>query len=275
MPLMTQPEKARHFLELHRVRHPLVLPNAWDVSSARIFEEAGFPAVATTSAGIANTLGYPDGEDVSLGEMLEVVGRIARTVKVPVTADMEAGYGDVAATARGVIEAGAVGLNIEDALDHQSPRLRACEEQCNAIRIVREVANEHGVPLVINARIDVYLGSDIPAQNRVDETIRRARAYVAAGADVVFVPGLQDEGTILHLIQSVQIPFNVLATAGSPSINRLGELGVARVSIGSGAMRATLGLVRRIASDLYESGSTEAFTTGAMSYADANKLLSS
>ncbi len=271
--LMTQSEKALRFLELHRSQHPLVLPNAWDVPSARIFEEAGFPAIATTSAGIANLLGYPDGEIVSRDEMLGMVARITRAVKVPVTADMEAGYGDPAETARGVIEAGAVGFNFEDSASDGS--LVEIDTQCAAIRNIRAIAHEMKTPIVLNARTDVFLRSPIPAERRLEETIRRMRSYAEAGADSVFVPGLQDETIIEQLVQSHPVPLNILATAGAPPIARLGELGVARVSIGSGAMRATLGLVQRIARDLHDSGSIETYTNGAMSYADANNLLAS
>jgi 2-methylisocitrate lyase-like PEP mutase family enzyme len=272
---MTQSQKAGVFLDLHRTQRPLVLPNAWDVPSARIFEEAGFPALATTSAGIANLLGYPDGQHIPRSEMLDMVARIARAVQIPVTADMEAGYGDASETARGVIEAGAVGLNLEDSKADASHSLVDIGEQCAAISAVREIADTLNVPLVINARTDVFLGSSVPLEQRLDEAVRRLSAYAQAGADSLFVPGLREESVIQQLVQRVHRPLNILLTEGTPSIAGLGELGVARVTIGSGGMRATLGLVRRIARDLHDSGSVEPMLEDPMSYLDANTLLGS
>lgn len=285
---MTQADKARLFLELHRTQRPLVLPNAWDVASARIFEEAGFPAIATTSAGIANALGYADGQRIPRAEMLDMVARIARATRVPVTADMEAGYGDAAETARGVIEAGAVGFNLEDGNYDDDPAQFDPKWHCEAIRRGVEVGEKLGVPLVINARADIFLldfpvsgvvGQEAPttgisdrAQRRLAEALRRLRAYAEAGARSVFVPGLRDETLIGELVRSLNVPVNIIVTVGSPAIARLGELGVARVTIGSGAMRAVMGLTQRIARDLRESGSTEKITDGAMSFMDANSL---
>ncbi len=267
---MTQKEKAQRLLELHHGEQPLVLANAWDVASARIFEDAGFPAIATTSAGIANMLGWPDGESIPLEEMLDIVGRITRAVSVPVTADMEAGYGDVEATARGVIDAGAVGFNFEDS--YSKPGLADLDSHCAAIRRAVSVGVESDVPLVINARTDVYLYGAVPAERRFDETVRRCRAFAEAGAASVFVPGVTDEETIAALAKAIDCPLNILATSGAPPIARMGELGVARVSVGSGPMRATMGLTRRIARELRDQGTFQTMLDGALSYLDANKL---
>jgi 2-methylisocitrate lyase-like PEP mutase family enzyme len=272
---MTQSEKAARLLELHHTEKPLILPNAWDVASARIFEDSGFPAIATTSAGIANALGYPDGQRIPRDEMLEMVARIARSVAVPVTADMEAGYGDAAATARGVIEAGAVGFNLEDANDGGYYGLFDIDGHCESIRCARAVANERQVPLVINARTDVYLFSPIPDEQKLDEAVRRFRAYTAAGADSLFAPGAHDEATIAKLVAALDHPLNILATAVAPPISRLRELGVARVSLGSGPMRAAMGLTRRLATELRATGSLESMIRDAMSYPDANSLFMS
>lgn len=269
---MTLAHKAKLLLHLHRTERPLVLPNAWDVASARVFEKAGFPAIATTSAGIANALGYPDVQRISRDEMLEVVRRIARAVHVPVTADMEAGYGDAAATARGVIEAGAVGFNLEDSFLKPAPGLTEIGAQCDAIRSAVEAGKHLGVNLVINARTDVYLGSPIPAEQRLEEAVRRLRAYADAGASCLFAPGVRDEQTITALVKATDLPLNILATDGAPSIARMRELGVARVSIGSGAMRATMGLTKRIADELRQHGTFNTMVNGAISYVDANAL---
>lgn len=269
---MEQAEKARLFLELHGSERPLVLPNAWDVASARIFEDAGFPAIATTSAGIANLLGYADGQKISRDEMLGMVARIASAVRVPVTADMEAGYGDVAPTARGVIEAGAVGFNLEDAAEDGGPALFDIGERCEAIARARDIGVRYGVPLVINARTDVFLSEVGRPEHRLDETLRRLRAYGEAGADSLFAPGLRDPSNIRALAAALDRPLNILVTAGSPSIADLREWGVARVTIGSGAMRAVMGLTQRIARELRDHGSTGSMTADAMTYAAANAL---
>jgi 2-methylisocitrate lyase-like PEP mutase family enzyme len=269
--------KAETFRTLHRGSKILILPNAWDVSSARIFEEAGAAAIATTSAGIAFTFGYPDGEVVSREEMLGMVARIAANVKLPVTADVESGYGnrpeDTARTAEGVIEAGAVGMNLEDAIHGSGRSLVEPSLQLEKIAAVRDAATKLGVPLVLNARTDVYLLQVGAPETRYDETVRRLAAYGDAGADCLFVPGLRDPETIRGLVKDLQHPVNILAGPGSPSIPELQKLGVARVSLGSSPMRATLGLAKRIAEEVLTSGT---YTTleGAPAHADVNGMMS-
>ncbi|HXM20290.1 MAG TPA: isocitrate lyase/phosphoenolpyruvate mutase family protein [Terriglobales bacterium] len=270
-----QKAQALTFRAMHHGPRILLLPNVWDVASARTLEEAGFEAVATTSAGIAFTLGYPDGQKISREEMLARVARIARAVKVPVTADVEAGYGDhpedAADTARGVIEVGAVGMNLEDGTDR--PRqLVELSLQLEKIRAVREAALKSGVLLVLNARTDVYLEQVGTLETRYDETVRRLLAYRDAGADCVFAPGLRDAETISRLVRDVQCPLNILAGPGFPSVPGLEKLGVARVSLGSGPMRATLGLVGRMAEELKTTG-TYGTLEGAPAHADVNRML--
>jgi 2-methylisocitrate lyase-like PEP mutase family enzyme len=273
----TQREKAERLRELHHGPAILVLPNAWDVASAVLFAQAGFGAIATTSAGIAATLGYPDGERISRDEMLAVVGRIAAAVDLPVTADMEAGYGGTVAaavaTAEGVIAAGAVGLNLEDATDAGPEPLADVAAQAEKIQAIRAVAAERGVPLVVNARTDVYLLEVGEPDARFAEAVRRLSAYRQAGADCLFVPDVRDAETIGRLVHAVDGPLNVLAGAGTPPIGELARLGVARVSVGSGPMRATLALVRRIAAELRDQGTYTAFTENALAYAEVNRLL--
>ncbi|MFZ3265447.1 MAG: isocitrate lyase/phosphoenolpyruvate mutase family protein [Terriglobales bacterium] len=271
-----QTEKAIQFRQLHRGPGVLVLPNAWDVASARIFEEAGFPAIATTSAGIAFSLGYPDGQHISREEMIARIGRIVRAVKVPVSADVEAGYGaspdDAARTTRELIEAGAVGMNLEDASDRRDQPLISLQLAVEKITAVREAAAALHVPIVVNARTDIYL---LPGGNPdadYAEALRRLLAFRDAGADCVFVPGLKDAETIGRLVKAVECPVNILAVPGTPSIAELGKLGVARVSVGSGFMRATLGLLRRAAEELKSAGSYDVLAD-AMPYAEANKML--
>ena len=271
-----QTKMASAFRAMHSGNDILLLPNAWDVASARILEEAGFAAIATTSAGIAFSLGYPDGQKISSQEMLAAVARIARSVRVPVTADVEAGYGktpeDAARTARAVIEAGAVGLNLEDAARDSGTPLVELLLQLEKIRAVREVSASLKVPLVLNARTDVYLLQVGDPATRYAEAIRRLRAFRDAGADCLFLPGVRDAATIGRLVSDLQCPVNILAGPGSPSLPELRKLGVARVSLGSGPMRATLGLLRRLAEELKKAGTYTAMV-GAPPHDEINRLL--
>jgi len=255
---MNQHTKALEFHRLHRESHPLVLPNAWDVASARAFAAAGFPAIATSSLAVAATLGYEDGEQISRDEMLDVVRRIARAVDVPVTADLEAGYGAtpeaVGTTVGAAIEAGAVGMNLEDSRGDVPPALFDAGQQVARIQAAREAAARHGVPFFINARIDVYLMQIGEPESRLAETAARARLYRAAGADCLFVPGVRDAAPIGALVGAIEAPVSVLAGAGTPPVAELGRLGVTRVSVGSGAFRATLNIVRDVARELLDHG---------------------
>jgi 2-methylisocitrate lyase-like PEP mutase family enzyme len=271
-----QKAKANKFRSLHHGPKLLLLPNVWDVAGARVIENAGFAAMATTSAGIAFSLGYPDGQKISREEMLARVARIARLVKVPVSADVEAGYGDrpedAAQTAHEVIEAGAIGVNLEDGTGNPARPLSDPSLQVERIRAIREAALRTGVLLVVNARTDVYLDQVGPPETRYDEAVRRALAYRDAGADCVFVPGVRDAETIAKLVRDLKCPLNILAGPGSLPVAELEKLGVARVSLGSAPMRATLGLLRRMAEELRASG-TYASLEGAPAHGEVNKLL--
>lgn len=272
----SQVAKAEAFRAMHRRPKVLVLPNAWDVASARILEEAGVRAIATTSAGIAFTLGYPDGQKISRDQMLEVVARIAAKVRVPVSADMEAGYGDrpedAALTAKGLVQAGAIGLNLEDATDDPKNPVSDLSLQIEKIRAIRETATSLGVPLVLNARTDLYLKSVGEPESRFGEAVRRLAAFRDAGADCLFVPGVRDLETIAKLVRELKFPLNILGGPGSPSIPELQKAGVARVSLGSSVMRVTLGLVQRIAKELEETG-TYTSLEDAPPHADLNRML--
>ncbi len=267
---------AEKLLTLHRGPEVLVLANVWDAASARIVEDAGFPAVATSSAGIAFARGYPDGQNITRTEMLSAVERIAAATALPVTADLEAGYGsgasDAAETARGLIASGAVGLNFEDATGDPANPLFDVRVQAERIRSIRAVAAEEGVPVVVNARTDVYLlGVGDPA-DRLEHTVRRVNAYRAAGADCLFVPGVRDRSTIAALAKSVNGPLNILAGTGMPSIKELHDLGVARVSFGSWPARASYGLFRRFARELREKNTFSTLDDFAISYQSMNGL---
>ncbi|MFY9560707.1 MAG: isocitrate lyase/phosphoenolpyruvate mutase family protein [Terriglobales bacterium] len=271
-----QTDKAMQFRQRHRGPGVLILPNAWDVASARIFEDAGFPAIATTSAGIAYSLGYPDGQRIPREEMIARIGRIARAVTVPVTADVESGYGsapaDAARTTRELIQAGAIGMNLEDKSGDPDRPLLDLQLAVEKIKAAREAAAQLRVPVVVNARTDVYLLPGGDPQTQYSEAVRRLTAYRDAGADCVFAPGLKDAETIGRLVKDVQCPLNILAVPGTPPIPELEKLGVARVSLGSGPMRATLGLLRRMAEELKTTGTYRALDE-AIPYTEVNKML--
>jgi 2-methylisocitrate lyase-like PEP mutase family enzyme len=274
-PMIKQSEKAELLRRLHHGPDILVLPNAWDCASARIFYQAGFPAIATTSAGLANSLGYRDGQRIHREEMLAAVKRIAACVDVPVTADLEAGYEDIAKTTAGLVDSGAVGLNLED-MDYAGTKgLVEIGRQVQRIAAVRRIGDGLGVKLVINARTDVYLAQIGDLESRFGRTCDRARAYIEAGADCVFIPGVSDEELIGRLVQALKFPINILAVAGTPPVERLKELGVARVSVGSGIMRATMGLTREIAQELKTRGTYNKMVEGTIPYAEANQLFKS
>jgi 2-methylisocitrate lyase-like PEP mutase family enzyme len=269
-------DKVIRFRQLHRGPGVLILPNAWDVASARIFEDAGFPAIATTSAGIAFSLGYPDGQCIPREEMIARIGRIARAVHVAVTADVESGYGataeDAAKTTRELIQAGVVGMNLEDANGRRDQPLISLPLAVEKIKAAREAAMQARAQIVVNARTDVYLLEGGNPEADYAEALRRLLAFRDAGADCVFAPGLEDVEAIGRLVKAVVCPLNLLAGVGAPSIPELAKLGVARVSLGSGPMRAGLGLLRRIAEELIHSGTYRAME-GAVAYAELNKML--
>lgn len=266
--------KAETLKALHRRGNPVILFNVWDAVSARIVEELGFPAIATTSAGIAFLEGFADGQRISRDRMLAGVERVTRVVHVPVTADLEAGYGDTpedaAETARGAIDAGAVGLNFEDALDERE--LYGLAAQCARIGAMRNAAAKIGVPLVINARTDVFLGGIGESDAwRLEESVRRCNAYLRAGADCAFVPGVTDEHTIAKLAASIEGPLNVLAGAASPSVAKLAQAGVARISVGSAPIGYVMAKFRDAARSVKDTGSF-AFATERIPHGETNKL---
>jgi 2-methylisocitrate lyase-like PEP mutase family enzyme len=277
MNVQAQALKAEQLRKLHRGPRMLVLPNAWDVISARIVEELGFPAIATTSAGIAATLGYPDGQKISREEMLDVVARIAKAVHVPVTADVEAGYGvtidDMTQTVKAVVAAGAVGMNLEDVTASDEDSQVDLALQVEKIRAIRRATESLGVPLVLNARTDIYLIPIGPVETRLDRTVERLRAYREAGADCLFAPGLKDPDTIAKLVRAVNGPLNILLMPGMPTLRELENMGVARASAGSGVMRATLGLTRRVAKEMLEAGTYTSMLEGTVPFAEVNEML--
>jgi 2-methylisocitrate lyase-like PEP mutase family enzyme len=277
MNVQAQALKAEQLRKLHRGPRMLVLPNAWDVISARIVEELGFPAIATTSAGIAASLGYPDGQKISREEMLGVVARIAKAVHVPVTADVEAGYGvtidDMTQTVKAVVAAGAVGMNLEDVTASDEDSQVDLALQVEKIRAIRRATESLGVPLVLNTRTDIYLMPIGPVETRFDRTVERLCAYREAGADCLFAPGLKDRDTIAKLVRALNGPLNILLMPSMPTLRELENMGVARASAGSGVMRATLGLTRRIAKEMLEAGTYTSMLEGTVPFAEVNEML--
>ena len=272
-----QAQKAEQFRKLHHGPRLLFLPNAWDVVSARILEECGHPAIATSSAAVAFSLGYPDGQHISRDEMLEVAGRIARAVEIPVTADLEAGYGttvkDMVEAVKAAIAAGVIGMNLEDITGDDESSFVDLPLQVEKIRAICETAKSLGVSFVLNARTDIYLMPIGPESTRFERTVERLRAYRDAGATCLFAPGLYDRETIAKLVKAVEAPINILANPACPPMAELENIGVARVTAGSGIMRAALGLVRRIGKDMLESRSCEMMFAGAIPHAELNRLM--
>ncbi|GAA2257961.1 isocitrate lyase/phosphoenolpyruvate mutase family protein [Streptomyces atrovirens] len=267
-------DRALAFRSLHVPGRPLILPNAWDLASALLVEDAGAGAVATTSAGVAWALGAADGDRLGRERALGAVAEIAGAVRVPVTADIESGYAEdpagVGDTVRAVLAAGAVGVNIEDGLygAGQGP-LRPTAEQAERLAAARGAADAAGVPLFVNARVDTFLRG----AGGVDDTLERAAAYLAAGADGIFVPGAVDPGTVRELVDGIDAPLNVMAGPGAPPAGELAALGVARVSAGSGIAQAAHALVRRAARELLDTGTYDA-QTGGLEYDTLNALMS-
>ena len=256
-----------HGLHDHPSR-PLVLVNVWDAASARLVEDAGATAIATTSAGVAWSLGRPDGNTLTRAEAMDAVARIAASVSVPVTVDLESGYADdadgVARTVDAVLEAGAVGINIEDGRLHP-------DALADRIGAARRAAERAGVPLFVNARTDVHLAGLVDPELRLAETLERARRYRGAGADGVFVPGVRDVETIRALVESIDGPVNVMAGPGSPTVAELARLGVARISLGSAVAQAAYAVVRQATAELRTTGTYDSLA-GGVDYADLNAL---
>jgi len=243
-PRIPQNEKAATFLSLHTRGRLLVLPNVWNPLGARILEAKGFPAVATASAAVSASLGFKDGERIARDTMIDMIGRIARSVDVPVTADIERGYGrtlsELQETIRAVIDAGAVGVNLEDGLG-DGGGLRPVEDQCARIAAAREVAAHHDVHLVINARIDSYeSGVFTSAGDATEDAVSRADAYVRAGADCVYPIGPGDEATARALRSRIAAPINILGSPGAAPLAVLESIGVNRVSFGPFVLRSLL-----------------------------------
>jgi 2-methylisocitrate lyase-like PEP mutase family enzyme len=271
----SQVEKAEVFRRLHNRKDVLVLPNAWDVPSARVFEDEGFPAVATSSAGMMVSLGYPDGEDIPQSEFDAAVKRISRVLSVPLSADVVGGFGDtpegVARSVRAVIRAGAVGINIEDFV-HNTKKLLPVGKQEAKLRGLVRLRKALKVPFVINARTDALRYAPGNDDERMEEAIRRAEAYRDLGADCVYPMGLTDAASIARFVRALDFPTNVMVRKGLPTVPELKRLGVARVSFGPTASYAAMGLLRRASREVREKGTFDLLVEGAITFDELNSL---
>jgi 2-methylisocitrate lyase-like PEP mutase family enzyme len=255
----------------------LVLPNAWDAGSAVLIAQAGAKAIATTSGGVSWSLGRPDGHGLTREEMVEAVGRIVAAVDVPVTADIEGGYGespeDVAKTVEAIVEVGAVGVNIEDSKAPGGP-LFDTADQAERLRAARAAAVKAGLPgLVINVRTDVFLFGIGEESGRLDDVIARTEEYAEAGADSLFVPGLIDLDALSSLVKASPLPVNVMTWPGAPTIAEFAAVGVRRVSLGTALSQAAYSLAQRAAAELLGTG-TYTELEGALDFGNINSAVS-
>ena len=274
---MSQAAKAQILLTLHNNGKLLILPNVWNPIGARMLESKSFPAVATASAAIAESLGYSDGEQLKLDSMLDMIARIVHSVNIPVTADLEAGYSDsisgLQENISRLLDTGAVGINFEDSWD-DSAHLRPIPEQVERIQAVRAVAEKRGIPLVINARADSFFAEGfLSLEDRIEDVITRANAYLKAGADCIYPIGAGDKETLKVLRQRINAPINVLASAKTASLKELQEIGINRVSFGPYIFRSLLAKESAMYDEINNLGSYDIVTNGIFTGSDVQKYL--
>ena len=271
----SQKYKAQDFRGLHHGKRILILPNAWDVPSARVFENEGFPAVATSSAGLMVSLGYPDGEVIRRPEFVSAVERIARVLSVLLSVDIVAGFGktteEVVATVEAVLKAGGIGINVED-FAHATKKLFPVERQVENVKSIRRLGDAVGVPLVINARTDALRFGTDDEEAKFEEAVHRALAYRDAGADCVYPMGLTEPASIRRFVKELDFPINVMVRKGLPPVSELERLGVARVSFGPSASYATMGLLKRASKEVLEKGTYQNLVDAVISFDELNSL---
>jgi|SRR5690625_454468 len=269
-----QVQRAKALRQLHDRQEVLLLPNAWDAGSARLLASHDFQAIATTSGGVAWALGYTDGEQTPLEEVLAVVRRIVRVVEVPVTVDFESGYGAsptaVAASVKKIIATGAVGINLEDSMPGHGP-LRSIDEAAARIQAARQAATDMGVPVVINARIDNWMQGPDQPDAPLAEATARAHAYLTAGADCVYPIGLSDLNTMQAFVEAVDAPVNMMAGPGTPPLEQLAQIGVARISVATWLTLLAFGTVNQAVRTMRTTGRFDGLAT-TYGYMDAQNL---
>jgi 2-methylisocitrate lyase-like PEP mutase family enzyme len=276
----TSQQQADLLHRLHGGDRVLVLVNAWDAASARVLEQAGASVIATTSAGMAWSLGYPDGERVPYDEFVAACARICRVAGVPVSVDIERGFGrntdEVCRLVSTLIDLGVVGVNIEDGVSPGTRRLLPPQTLCERIDALRALAAQRKVRLFINARTDVYFADHEDPASRFKEAMQRARLFASAGADGIFVPGMDQLEEITRFARGVELPLNIYAGyPGVPTIDALARAGVRRVSLGCGPLQSALGLLGRIAAEALTDGRYDAMTNGMVAASELNRLLAS
>jgi len=277
MPSAQSIARAQAFRRLHEGAQPLVLVNAWDAVSARVIEHAGATAIATSSAAMAWSLGHPDGEQVPREDFIAACARICRVCTLPVSVDIVRGYGrdtdEVCTLVRALIELGVVGINIEDGVARDTRRLLPPDTLCERVAALRALADAMRVPLFINARTDTYFAKYDDPEARYRDTVQRAQLLADAGADGVFVPGMDRIDDIARFTRAVRLPVNVYAGyAGVPAVGELAAAGVRRVSLGCGPLQSALGLLGRITTEALEQGRYDAQCAGMLSVAAVNGL---
>lgn len=274
-----QNRRAKDFFNLHHNGKLLVLPNIWNVIGARILQVKGVPAAATSSAAISSSLGYRDGEQIKFATHLDIIKGIINSVDIPVTADIESGYAKgtsgLKESVNQVIETGVAGINIEDSFEKEGS-LRHVEQQCSRIAGIREVAEDNGIALFINARVDCFLSnSDKPQEEMIEETIERANEYYKAGADCVYPIGGLDRETVITLRKAIKAPINLLGSRKTVSLKEMQDIGINRVTFGPFLFRSTLKKFVNIVDELINLGSYDCYNADTFSYDEALQFLRS
>jgi 2-methylisocitrate lyase-like PEP mutase family enzyme len=268
--------KTKQFRQLHENSCIFVLPNAWDSISAKIFEECGFKAIGTTSAGIAVSQGYSD-RNIPFKKTIATIKQIVDSVNLPVSADIEAGYGEtveeIIETVRQVISVGVVGINLEDSTNNPNDPLYDISLQKKKITAIKELSESMRLPLFINARTDMYWLNIGDPSSRFQETIKRANTYQEAGADCIFIPGVSNVEMIKALRKEISCPINLLAGPDSPSLEEFSKRGIERISCGSGPFRATATLLKRISEEIINHGTFHQMTDNILSYDEISDFM--
>ena len=273
-----QPEKGNLLNTLHHNGKLLVLPNIWDPLGAILLESLGYAAVATASASIAFSNGYPDGEKIPFKELLEILKKIVRSVKIPVTADIESGYAtnnaELTENIKMLLDAGIAGINFEDT-NKDDKTIISIEAQCEKLSLIRNTASEMGIPLFINARTDVYLKeNDLSDEEKLSEAIRRGKAYKDAGADGFYPIFLKEETAMKSIVKEVGLPVNILILPGIQGFEELQDLGIARVSLGPGFLKTAINAMKNIAEKLLRNEGMQEVTDNPVTSAYLNTLIS-
>jgi len=273
--MKSQKAKAEAFQALHQSKQIFILPNCWDVPSARLFEDAGFPAVATSSAALMVSLGYPDGQVIPKTLLITTIERIAKVLSVPLSADIVAGFGStpkqVETTVKSVVKAGAIGVNIED-FEHSTKKLFPVDTQVKKLRAVKKLASSMKIPFLLNGRTDAFRFAEGDDGTRLEEAIRRATAYRDAGADCVYPMGLVGANMIKTFVDALNHPVNVMVRNGLPNVQELDRLGVRRLSFGPAGAYAAFGFLKRACQEIREKGTFSSLTEGAINFDELNSL---